>query len=47
MPNRIVLFEDQFLADMSPVTLTRPAFAVTCACLTLRDVVAAAGDKAS
>jgi UDP-N-acetylglucosamine diphosphorylase/glucosamine-1-phosphate N-acetyltransferase len=42
---RIVLFEDQFLADMSPVTLTRPAFAVTCACLTLRDVAAAAGGE--
>jgi len=43
MNTRIVLFEDQFLADMSPVTLTRPAFAVTCACLSLWDVVAAAG----
>jgi UDP-N-acetylglucosamine diphosphorylase/glucosamine-1-phosphate N-acetyltransferase len=45
MNTRIVLFEDQFLADMSPVTLTRPAFAVTCACLTLWDVAAAAGGE--
>jgi glucose-1-phosphate thymidylyltransferase len=47
MRNRIVLFEDQFLADMSPVALTRPAFAVTCACLDLRDVAAAAGAEVS
>ncbi len=47
MQNRIVLFEDQFLADMSPVTLTRPAFAVTCACLTLGEVAAAAGGEVS
>jgi UDP-N-acetylglucosamine diphosphorylase/glucosamine-1-phosphate N-acetyltransferase len=47
MQNRIVLFEDQFLADMSPVTLTRPAFAVTCACLDLWEVAAAAGGEVS
>ena len=44
MQNRIVLFEDQFLADMNPVALTRPAFAATCACLTLWEVAAAAGE---
>jgi UDP-N-acetylglucosamine diphosphorylase/glucosamine-1-phosphate N-acetyltransferase len=47
MQNRIVLFEDQFLADMSPVALTRPAFVVTCACLTLLEVAAAAGGEVS
>jgi UDP-N-acetylglucosamine diphosphorylase/glucosamine-1-phosphate N-acetyltransferase len=47
MQSHIVLFEDQFLADMSPVTLTRPAFAVTCACLTLGEVAAAAGGEVS
>jgi len=44
MKQPIVLFEDQFLADMNPVALTRPAFAVTCACLTLWEVAAAAGE---
>jgi UDP-N-acetylglucosamine diphosphorylase/glucosamine-1-phosphate N-acetyltransferase len=44
MKHRIVVFEDQFLADMSPVALTRPAFAATCACLTLWDIAAAAGE---
>lgn len=47
MKHRIVLFEDQFLPDMSPVTLTRPAFAVTCACLTLWEVAATAGAEVS
>jgi glucose-1-phosphate thymidylyltransferase len=47
MKTRIVLFEDQFLADMSPVALTRPAFAATCACLTLWDVAAATGAEVS
>lgn len=47
MPKRVVLFEDQFLADMNPVTLTRPAFAATCACLGLREVVEAAGVEVS
>lgn len=44
MSARIVLFEDHLLADMNPVTLTRPAFGVTCACLTLWDVATAAGE---
>ncbi len=39
MNTRIVLFEDHFLRDMDPVTLTRPAFAVTCACGSLVDVL--------
>jgi UDP-N-acetylglucosamine diphosphorylase/glucosamine-1-phosphate N-acetyltransferase len=39
MPAPIVLFEDQLLADMSPICLTRPAFAVSCACATLWEVV--------
>ena len=47
MKTRVVLFEDQFLADMSPVTLTRPAFDATCACLTLWDVAAATGAEVS
>ena len=40
---RIVLFEDHLLSDMNPITLTRPAFAVTCACSTLYEVAAEAG----
>ena len=43
MDTQIVLFEDHLLCDMSPVTLTRPAFAVTCACCTLYDIASAAG----
>ena len=39
---QIVLFEDHLLSDMNPITLTRPAFAVTCACCTLYDIAAAA-----
>ncbi len=41
MDTQIVLFEDHLLCDMSPVTLTRPAFSVTCACYTLFDIVSA------
>ena len=48
MNPRIVLFEDHLLDDMTPVTLTRPAFAVTCACYTLYEVAsAAAGVKSA
>ena len=39
----MVLFEDHLLSDMNPVTLTRPAFAVTCACANLYDIAALAG----
>jgi UDP-N-acetylglucosamine diphosphorylase / glucose-1-phosphate thymidylyltransferase / UDP-N-acetylgalactosamine diphosphorylase / glucosamine-1-phosphate N-acetyltransferase / galactosamine-1-phosphate N-acetyltransferase len=39
MDTRIVLFEDHHLGDMDPITLTRPAFAVTCACYTLYEIV--------
>lgn len=39
LKTEIVLFEDHCLADMTPLHLARPAFAVTCACLTLADVV--------
>ena len=42
MEPRIVLFEDHLLEDMAPVSLTRPAFAVTCGCYTLREVVCSA-----
>jgi glucose-1-phosphate thymidylyltransferase len=41
MITQIVLFEDHLLADMSPITLTRPAFAVTCACTTLYEIASA------
>ena len=40
---RIVLFEDHLLSDMNPIALTRPAFAVTCACSRLYDIAAEAG----
>jgi UDP-N-acetylglucosamine diphosphorylase/glucosamine-1-phosphate N-acetyltransferase len=39
----MVLFEDHLLSDMNPITLTRPAFAVTCACANLYDIAARAG----
>jgi UDP-N-acetylglucosamine diphosphorylase / glucose-1-phosphate thymidylyltransferase / UDP-N-acetylgalactosamine diphosphorylase / glucosamine-1-phosphate N-acetyltransferase / galactosamine-1-phosphate N-acetyltransferase len=42
---QVVLFEDHLLADMNPITLTRPAFAVTCACATLYEVASAAADR--
>lgn len=38
MNGNIVIFEDHYLSGMSPVTLTRPAFAVTCAVYNLHDV---------
>ncbi len=42
METQIVLFEDHLLADMNPITLTRPAFAVTCACTTLHEIASEA-----
>jgi glucose-1-phosphate thymidylyltransferase len=39
---QIILFEDHLLSDMNPIVLTRPAFAVTCACWTLYDIAAEA-----
>jgi UDP-N-acetylglucosamine diphosphorylase/glucosamine-1-phosphate N-acetyltransferase len=42
MEPRIVLFEDHLLCDMTPICLTRPAFAVTCACYTLYEIVRSA-----
>jgi UDP-N-acetylglucosamine diphosphorylase/glucosamine-1-phosphate N-acetyltransferase len=45
MEPHIILFEDHLLADMTPIALTRPAFAVTCACYTLREVTAAAASS--
>jgi glucose-1-phosphate thymidylyltransferase len=47
MEPRIVLFEDHLLEDMAPVTLTRPAFAVTCACYTLHEIVCSATGKSA
>ena len=38
MTAQIILFEDHLLADMEPIALTRPAFAVTCACYTLYEI---------
>jgi UDP-N-acetylglucosamine diphosphorylase / glucose-1-phosphate thymidylyltransferase / UDP-N-acetylgalactosamine diphosphorylase / glucosamine-1-phosphate N-acetyltransferase / galactosamine-1-phosphate N-acetyltransferase len=38
MATQIVLFEDHLLDDMDPIALTRPAFAVTCACYTLFEI---------
>ncbi len=45
MAVQIVLFEDQFLSDMNPVALTRPAFSVTCACWTLAEIAATVADR--
>ena len=47
MEPRIVLFEDHLLSEMTPISLTRPAFAVTCACYTLLEVARAAGGEVS
>jgi UDP-N-acetylglucosamine diphosphorylase/glucosamine-1-phosphate N-acetyltransferase len=47
MEPRVVLFEDHLLSDMTPIALTRPAFAVTCACYTLIEVACAAGASVS
>ena len=45
MKTRIMLFEDHLLGDMSPIALTRPAFAVTCACFTLHDIAREVGGE--
>jgi len=45
METQIVLFEDHLLGTMNPVTLTRPAFGVTCACSTFYAVAAAAAGE--
>jgi len=42
MTGNIVLFEDHFVDDMQPISLTRPAFAVTCAACNLYEIAAAA-----
>jgi UDP-N-acetylglucosamine diphosphorylase/glucosamine-1-phosphate N-acetyltransferase len=42
MEPRVVLFEDHLLEDMAPVSLTRPSFAVTCACYTLYEIISSA-----
>jgi glucose-1-phosphate thymidylyltransferase len=47
MEPRIVLFEDHLLDDMTPISLTRPAFAVTCACYTLYEIACAVGATAA
>ena len=44
MSAQIVLFEDHLLADMDPITLTRPAFAVTCACSTLYEIASSVAE---
>jgi glucose-1-phosphate thymidylyltransferase len=47
MTGSIVLFEDQFVDDMQPITLTRPAFGVTCACCNLYEIASSAADHVS
>lgn len=42
MTAQIVLLEDHLLSDMNPIALTRPAFAVTCACATLHEIASEA-----
>jgi UDP-N-acetylglucosamine diphosphorylase/glucosamine-1-phosphate N-acetyltransferase len=42
MNGRIVLFEDEFADDLRPITLTRPAFAVSCAGYHLHQLAARA-----
>ena len=45
MTGNLILFEDHFLDDMRPITLTRPAFAVTCAAWNLHEVACLASDR--
>ena len=47
MQGNIVLFEDHLLDEMRPVTLTKPAFAVTCGCHALWEVAPLAADRVS
>jgi UDP-N-acetylglucosamine diphosphorylase/glucosamine-1-phosphate N-acetyltransferase len=47
MDTQLILFEDQFLADMSPVALARPAFSVTCASYTLHEIVSSISTRVS
>ncbi len=47
MTGNIVLFEDHYVEDMWPITLTRPAWAVTCGAYNLREVAALAGERVS
>ncbi len=47
MTANIILFEDQYVDQMWPVTLTRPAFAVTCAAYNLYEVAALAAQRVS
>ncbi len=47
MRGNVILFEDDHVDDMSPITLTRPAFAVTCAAYTLHEIAAMAADNVS
>ena len=43
----IILFEDDRVPEMYPITLTRPAFGVSCAGFTLLDVVRLTGNPVS
>ncbi len=47
MRGNVVLFEDHYVDDMRPITLTRPAFAVTCAGYRLCDVARLLADRVS
>ncbi len=47
MNGSIVLFEDQHQRRMWPITLTRPAFGVTCAAWNLREVASLASPRVS
>jgi UDP-N-acetylglucosamine diphosphorylase/glucosamine-1-phosphate N-acetyltransferase len=38
MNTNIILFEDQFVDDMRPISLTKPVFGVTCAVYRLHDI---------
>jgi len=38
MNDNLILFEDQFVDDMRPISYTKPVFAITCACYNLYEV---------
>jgi len=45
MSGNLLLFEDRYVEDLYPITLTRPAFGVTCAAYRLWDIAAMTGDN--
>ncbi len=47
MNANLILFEDEYSGDLRPITLTRPAFAVTCACCNLYELAGEVSERIS